>query len=95
MPGVYREKVCPTCGVKHRKKGPFCSKVCSNAGRDGITRQKISDASKANNTIANVQIASGIVFEPPDPNKIKWDPLGDNQFIASGDIWTTDNSGSW
>lgn len=93
--GQYREKVCPTCGVKHRKKGPFCSKSCSNAGRDGITRQKISDASKANNAIKHAQIAQGTVVEPPDPNKIKWDPLESNQFIAGGDLWTTDNSDSW
>jgi hypothetical protein len=93
--GQYREKVCPTCGVKHRKKGPFCSKSCSNAGRDGITRAKISAAHKFNNTIAIAQIANHLVEEPPDPNKIKWDPLGDNQFVSGGDLWTTDNSGSW
>jgi hypothetical protein len=93
--GQYREKVCPTCGVKHRKKGPFCSKACSNAGRDGKTRASISAAVKFNNTIAHVQIANKIVEEPPDPNAIKWDPLGDNQFVSGGDLWTTDNSDSW
>lgn len=33
MPGVYREKDCPTCGTKHRKKGLFCSRSCGN-GRE-------------------------------------------------------------
>lgn len=28
MPGVYREKVCPTCKKKHRKRGPYCSQSC-------------------------------------------------------------------
>lgn len=93
--GQYREKVCPTCGVKHRKKGPFCSKACSNAGRDAITRANISAAAKFNNNIAHAQIGKGTVEEPPDPNAIRWDPLEDNQFIAGGDLWTTDNSGSW
>ena len=30
MPGVYREKDCPTCGTKHRKRGPYCSRSCGN-----------------------------------------------------------------
>lgn len=34
MPGVYREKICPHCAVKHRKRGPFCSKECSNSNRE-------------------------------------------------------------
>jgi predicted nucleic acid-binding Zn ribbon protein len=39
MPGVYREKECPTCGTKHRKKGPFCSRSCGN-GREFTEDQK-------------------------------------------------------
>lgn len=34
MPGVYKEKSCPTCGTKHRKKGPYCSLSCSNSNRE-------------------------------------------------------------
>lgn len=30
MPGVYREKECPTCGIKHRKKGKYCCQSCSS-----------------------------------------------------------------
>lgn len=30
MPNVYREKECPSCGTKHRKRGPFCSMSCGN-----------------------------------------------------------------
>ena len=30
MPGVYRLKNCPKCGVEHRKKGQFCSLSCAN-----------------------------------------------------------------
>jgi len=33
MPGVYREKICPKCSVKHRKRGLFCSYHCGN-GRE-------------------------------------------------------------
>lgn len=34
MPGVYKEKQCPTCGTKHRKKGPYCSQGCANSDRE-------------------------------------------------------------
>lgn len=34
MPGVYKEKSCLSCGVKHRKKGPYCSQACANTGRE-------------------------------------------------------------
>lgn len=30
MPGVYREKNCPTCGIAHKKRGPYCSRSCGN-----------------------------------------------------------------
>mgnify|MGYP003349988139 CR=1 FL=1 len=43
MPGVYKEKTCPTCGTKHRKKGIFCSKTCSNKGRDEQYKEKMRD----------------------------------------------------
>ena len=46
MPGVYREKVCPKCGVKHRRRGPFCSKTCAYTGttRPEESKQKMSIA---------------------------------------------------
>jgi hypothetical protein len=27
----YKEKSCPTCGTKHKKKGPYCSRSCGNS----------------------------------------------------------------
>lgn len=46
MPGVYREKQCPVCGITHRRRGPYCSR--SHAAQDRTvsaeTRQKLSDA---------------------------------------------------
>lgn len=86
----YSKKNCLTCGIEHRKRGPFCSKVCSNSGRDGATRQKISEASRANNTIAHAYLGAGTVQEPPDPNKWGNFSLAKNQFIdQDGDIWTS------
>jgi hypothetical protein len=42
MPNVYREKVCPTCQVKHRKRGPYCTQGCANRGRPEYS-QKVAD----------------------------------------------------
>lgn len=33
MPNMYREKVCPKCQKKHRKRGIFCSQSCSSKDR--------------------------------------------------------------
>lgn len=90
MPGVYREKECPTCGTKHRKKGRFCSKSCSNAGRDEETRAKLSATAIEHNNIAHTALATGKIQEPPDPNNYGKFFLDDNQFIdRDGDLWTT------
>lgn len=45
MPGVYKEKVCPTCLIHHRKKGAYCSISCSNGARTltDQTKEKIAD----------------------------------------------------
>lgn len=43
MPGVYRKKNCPQCGVEHRGRGQFCSQACSNKHREvkPETREKL------------------------------------------------------
>lgn len=48
MAGVYREKECPSCGVKHRKRGAHCSISCGNASRtiSDTTKEKISEGLK-------------------------------------------------
>ena len=45
MPGVYKEKTCPTCKKVHRKKGQYCCISCSNAARSltDETKTKIGD----------------------------------------------------
>jgi len=90
MPGVYREKECPTCGTKHRKKGPFCSKTCSNKGRDDEYKQKMRDIML--NTEAGQQRAWDLNFdetdEPVAPQIYKEQPgLKRGQFLSGGDIW--------
>ena len=48
MPGVYRKKNCPNCGVEHRGRGQFCSVGCSNSHREvkPETREKLSEIQK-------------------------------------------------
>jgi hypothetical protein len=45
MPGVYKEKECPSCGGLHRKKGAYCCISCSNGARSlsDKTKEKIAD----------------------------------------------------
>ena len=44
MPGVYREKVCPNCGITHRKRGEFCGQACASSyrGQTEETKKKLS-----------------------------------------------------
>jgi hypothetical protein len=44
----YREKSCKKCGKTHKKRGPYCSKVCSNKDREVTeeTRAKLTKASR-------------------------------------------------
>lgn len=87
----YREKQCPTCGVKHRKKGQFCSKSCSNKGRDEEYKAKMRD--RALNTERGQHATWLLNFdetdEPVPPQAYRDVPeLGRGQFVSGGDIWT-------
>jgi len=33
MPGIYKEKECPNCATKHRKKGIYCCQACAATAR--------------------------------------------------------------
>jgi hypothetical protein len=92
VPGVYREKECPTCAVKHRKKGMFCSKVCSNKGRDDEYKEKMRD--RMLNTDEGQVRAWNLNFNedtdaPIAPQIYREQPsLKRGQFTAGGDVWT-------
>lgn len=49
MPGVYKKKVCPECGVEHRKRGVYCGASCASKSRTHSeeTIQKIIDGNMA------------------------------------------------
>jgi predicted nucleic acid-binding Zn ribbon protein len=88
MPGVYREKSCPTCNKNHRKKGMFCSKICSNKGRDEEYRQKMRErmlyTDEGQERVWN--LTWGEDSEPILPQVGKGPDR--NQFVQGGDIWT-------
>jgi hypothetical protein len=45
MPGVYKRKECPGCGITHRKRGKHCGASCAAASRIAApeTKEKIAD----------------------------------------------------
>ena len=93
--GQYREKVCPQCGVKHRKRGEYCSKSCSNKARDPQVYEKVSQfmkSDKGEEIMYNLNY--GADLEPPVAGgfgKIDERPSGS---VMGGDLWITDN-GDW
>lgn len=93
--GIYREKECPTCGVKHRKKGRFCSKTCSNKGRDPQVYEKVSQFMKSEK---GVEIMYNLNYdseqEPPVAGGFGKIDDGPRGFVSSGDLWITDD-GDW
>lgn len=46
---TYRQKSCQYCGTTHKKRGPYCSKTCSNKARtlSDTTKAKISHSQSA------------------------------------------------
>lgn len=99
MPNVYKQKLCPQCYSEHRRRGPYCSKSCSNKART-ITAVTI-EKHRANTTrfinsgsetaeisrwaiLADKDILEHGLPTPPIDN------LESNQFIADGDLWNTE-----
>jgi hypothetical protein len=101
MPNQYKPKICPQCYTEHRKRGPFCSKVCSNKARivTQETRDKKAESMRAYMTSGN-ETAEKIIWslqatkeerEDGLPLPQTPDPIGNNQFVSGRDLWTTDD----
>jgi hypothetical protein len=73
MPGVYREKVCPNCGITHRKRGEFCGQGCHSSyrGQTEETKKKLSQIKREYDLtpegIAHNKMLSRIMTNPEDP----------------------------
>jgi predicted nucleic acid-binding Zn ribbon protein len=87
----YPEKNCLTCGKLFRQQGKYCSRACGNirtftptqrAKQSNVMRQKmIDDPEFKQAQVARIQPDIPI---PPMTES----PLGLDQFLADGDLWT-------
>jgi hypothetical protein len=87
----YPEKNCLTCGVLFKQQGKYCCRACGNSRTFTPTykakvsktlRQKmIDDPEFKQATVARIQP------DIPIPPQIE-SPLGLDQFISDGDLWT-------
>ena len=94
---AYKEKTCPKCGVKHTKRGEYCSRSCGNsrsmsAEHKAKIGKKRSEWLTSGHDEAEVQKynyiskrINGEIDPASPPVRI---PLEDNQFIADGCVWT-------
>lgn len=103
MPGIYREKTCPKCGIKHRKRGEYCSRSCAMSSRiiSDEHKQNLSDAGLKRyedktsdeylNTLDNLKAAtlkSKGINPDPIPPQFRNEYIDDNHFVSGGDYWT-------
>lgn len=92
---AYKEKICPKCGVKHNKRGVFCSRSCGNQkshtweakskiAQTQMIRMNSDDpvAEEQRHALAKVNGS----LDPVPPPKVK--EISQNQFVQDGDLWT-------
>ena len=87
MPGVYKKKNCPYCGVEHRKRGPFCSKSHANLHRD----PSVYDAAReyAASEQGQINMLNNLISQKMDELPLTGGmnrPSAD-YFVDGGDIW--------
>jgi len=94
---AYKEKECRKCGVKHTKRGEFCSRSCGNSRPlTPEQKQKIGQKKSAWLTggtdeaeVAKHNFTSKRNHGDPEPiAPITKKPLQSNQFVQDGDLWT-------
>ena len=96
---AYKEKECRKCGVKHNKRGEYCSRSCGNSRPlTAEQKQKIGQKKSAWLTggsdeaeVAKHNFTSLRNNAEPEPiAPMKPIDLGNGQFVQDGDLWTTD-----
>ena len=94
---AYKEKTCPACGVTHNKRGEFCSRSCGNKRKHTAeTKAKIAETQRAiltngsdESEVRKHNYISKRINGDPDPVPPQTHtPLGANQFVEDGDLWT-------
>ena len=101
MPGVYRKKNCPVCGIEHRRRGPYCSR--SHAAQDrtistetkaklsesGLKRYEDKSSDEYLDTVANIRqaaaVSKGRDTTPIPPRKVS--TYLQNGETIDGDYW--------
>lgn len=93
---AYKEKQCPKCGVKHNKRGEYCSRSCGNQKKHTEeTKAKLSEKQRewmtSGDDRAEVQKHNYISKRnngDPDPiPPVTPTPVRNNQFVQDGDLW--------
>ena len=88
---IYPPKNCPTCNKVFAKQGKYCSRACGNSRTFTPTyKAKVSNALRQkmidDPEYKQKQIAKILPDIPIPPQEES--PLGLNQFLADGDLWT-------
>jgi hypothetical protein len=96
MPNQYKQKLCPECYSEHRKRGPFCSKVCSNKARfikpETVEKHRENTTKFINSGSASAEVSKWAINADRDVLEHglplpQVDDLGIGQFVAGGDLW--------
>lgn len=91
MPGVYKEKKCPYCGVTHRKRGVYCSKSHANLDRPKEVYEKVSEWMRGTDKGQELQFNLKSMIEDDLP-MVGGVSKARDSFVSGGDLWTTDDS---
>lgn len=92
---AYKEKECPKCGVKHNKRGQFCSRSCGNTRvhkpeTKALLSQKQSEWMTSGDDRADVAVYNFISQGNNKPSEpiapIRQVDMG-NRFVQDGDLW--------
>ena len=91
---MYRKKICPYCGIEHRKRGPYCSKSHAGLDRPKEVNEKIADFMKYTDRGRELQanLKNQEIDELPSVGGLT--NRNSQSFVSGGDLWTTDN-GDW
>jgi hypothetical protein len=92
---AYKEKTCLKCGVKHYKRGEYCSRSCGNSRKPTAEhKEKVAEAKREWHQTSDIAAETAYNFisqgknkeAEPVPPQIHT-PLGNRQFIEDGDLW--------
>ncbi len=99
---TYRNKYCPKCNTEHKKRGPYCSKSCSNSMRIITKEQKANQSEGMRKFLnGNSDKAEELRWninnydqdeKGTDPVAPQSPTLPPNQFVQGGDLWSEDDS---